>query len=78
MSFAGAATIPFTLYAGLRSYFGWGISILLLVLVLLAGETVMGARRWLSLGGINFQPSELAGSGRCSPSPAISRAGGAT
>jgi rod shape determining protein RodA len=34
--------------------------ILLLVAVLLKGRVVMGARRWLSLGPLNFQPAELA------------------
>ncbi|MBI5069774.1 MAG: rod shape-determining protein RodA [Deltaproteobacteria bacterium] len=32
----------------------------LLVLVLLKGRWVMGARRWLTFGPVNFQPSELA------------------
>ncbi len=33
---------------------------LLLVLVLLIGQTVNGSTRWLSLGVLNFQPAELA------------------
>lgn len=32
---------------------------ILLVLVLVAGHTVGGAKRWLRFGGIGFQPSEL-------------------
>jgi len=34
-------------------------NIFLLVLVLVLGKKVGGARRWLSIGGINLQPSEL-------------------
>ncbi len=33
--------------------------ILLLVLVPLLGERIGGARRWIGMGGVNFQPSEL-------------------
>jgi rod shape determining protein RodA len=60
LAFTGAAAIPFTLYEGLRAYFGWGVSIVLLVLVLFIGESHLGARRWLNFGGISLQPSELA------------------
>ena len=35
-------------------------SLLLLLLVLVIGREVNGARRWISLGFLNFQPSELA------------------
>ncbi len=35
-------------------------TILLLLLVLVVGKSVSGARRWLVIGGITFQPSELA------------------
>jgi rod shape determining protein RodA len=38
----------------------YGVVALLLVLVLVKGRVVMGARRWLTLGPVNFQPSELA------------------
>ncbi len=38
----------------------YGGSIALLLLVLVAGESVNGARRWISIGGIQFQPSEVA------------------
>jgi len=43
--------------------FAWplyGISIVLLLSVLLIGEEVNGARRWINLAGIQFQPSEVA------------------
>ena len=38
----------------------YGISILLLLFVLVAGESVNGARRWINIAGIQFQPSEIA------------------
>ena len=38
----------------------YGISIVLLLMVLLVGQSVNGARRWVSIGGIQFQPSEIA------------------
>lgn len=36
------------------------VSIVLLLGVLLVGESVNGARRWINVAGIQFQPSELA------------------
>ena len=38
----------------------YGISIALLLSVLLFGQSVNGARRWINIGGIQFQPSEIA------------------
>ena len=38
----------------------YGVSIVLLLLVLVVGRSVNGAQRWISIGGIQFQPSELA------------------
>lgn len=38
----------------------YGISILLLLSVLVIGEEVNGARRWINIAGIQFQPSEIA------------------
>ena len=36
------------------------VSIVLLLMVLLFGQSVNGARRWINIGGIQFQPSEIA------------------
>ncbi len=38
----------------------YGISIGLLLLVLVAGESVNGAKRWITIAGLQFQPSEIA------------------
>ncbi len=38
----------------------YGVSILLLLSVLAVGEEVNGAKRWINLAGIQFQPSEVA------------------
>ena len=38
----------------------YGVSIVLLLSVLVVGEEVNGARRWINLAGIQFQPSEIA------------------
>ena len=43
--------------------FSWplyGISIVLLLSVLVFGQSVNGARRWINIGGLQFQPSEIA------------------
>lgn len=45
------------------SRFAWviyGVSIVLLLSVLVVGESVNGARRWINIAGIQFQPSEIA------------------
>jgi rod shape determining protein RodA len=42
------------------AYVFYGIAILLLVGVLLGGSSAYGAKRWLALGPVKFQPSELA------------------
>ena len=38
----------------------YGISIALLLSVLFFGQSVNGARRWINIGGLQFQPSEIA------------------
>ena len=42
------------------AYVVYGLNVLLLGLVLVAGETRGGAQRWLAAGPLTFQPSELA------------------
>jgi len=42
------------------SYVFYAFCVLLLVMVLVAGRHALGATRWLNLGPISFQPSELA------------------
>ena len=49
--------------AAFWSRFAWivyGVSILLLLSVLVVGESVNGAKRWINIAGIQFQPSEIA------------------
>jgi|SRR3990172_954456 len=41
------------------AYVLYAVSIVLLLLVMVMGKTGMGAQRWLALGPIAFQPSEL-------------------
>jgi rod shape determining protein RodA len=41
------------------AYWAYAFNVFLLVLVLLLGQKGMGAQRWLVLGGIRLQPSEL-------------------
>lgn len=38
----------------------YGVSIVLLLSVLVVGQEVNGARRWINIAGIQFQPSEVA------------------
>ncbi|HOW97434.1 MAG TPA: rod shape-determining protein RodA [Kiritimatiellia bacterium] len=49
-------------YRRLRAAAGWfyGVSLVLLVLVLVMGKKVYGAYRWLSVFGVQVQPSEFA------------------
>lgn len=51
--------IPAKLWQKLAWPVYW-VSIVLLLLVLVAGETVNGAKRWINIAGIQFQPSEIA------------------
>lgn len=62
LAFAGAwvvAAIHFRLYDSL-SWPLYLVSLLLLLAVLLVGTSKMGARRWLEIGPLQFQPSEIA------------------
>lgn len=62
LAFAAAtvvAGVHYRVYDSLAWPF-YGISLVLLVLVLFVGTKIMGARRWLDLGPMHLQPSELA------------------
>ena len=54
-----ATVIPTRFYFAL-AYIMYGLAIFLLILVPLIGVSALGAKRWISLGGFNFQPSEPA------------------
>jgi len=41
------------------AYLFYVLNIILLVLVLFSGRYALGARRWMEIGGLSFQPSEL-------------------
>ena len=59
----GAMLIMSRIYVDFWYRMAWPvyiISILLLLLVLLFGHTVNGAKRWINIAGIQFQPSEVA------------------
>ncbi len=42
------------------AYFFYGMTVVMLILVFFLGRNVAGSQRWLHLGPINLQPSELA------------------
>jgi rod shape determining protein RodA len=54
-----AFLVPLRFYE-VFSYPIWVFSVLTLLLILMIGSSTMGAARWISLGGFNIQPSELA------------------
>ncbi|MBO5976198.1 MAG: putative lipid II flippase FtsW [Oscillospiraceae bacterium] len=54
-----ASRIPLDVYKR-YSFFFFAGSVVLLVLVLAAGTAANGAKRWFSIGGVSFQPSEIA------------------
>ena len=41
------------------AYVIYALNVLLLLLVFFAGRHALGARRWIDIGGVNFQPSEI-------------------
>lgn len=41
------------------AYALYAMNILLLLMVLFGGRHILGAKRWIEVGGMNFQPSEL-------------------
>ena len=55
------ATICFDYHKLIRfSWYLYGITLFLLILVPLVGTTVYGAKRWISVGAFSIQPSEVA------------------
>lgn len=59
LAFVLFSRVPTAVWHNL-SWLLYGISIVLLLSVLVAGEEVNGARRWITIAGIQFQPSEIA------------------
>jgi len=57
----GLSTFAYLDYSHLKnaSWFLYGISILFLLMVLFKGFTILGAQRWIIIGPISFQPSEI-------------------
>src|SRR5689334_12201038 len=55
----GITAVHYRVYDTL-AWFGYALSLLLLVAVFPLGVEVLGAKRWLRLGGFQFQPSEIA------------------
>ncbi len=47
-------------WLGLGAYAIYGITLLMLLAVIVAGHEVYGSKSWLVIGGISIQPSELA------------------
>jgi cell division protein FtsW len=62
LGIALAITIQFLKFFQIRflAYLGTIVSIILLVLVMFKGTSANDASRWIEIGGIQFQPSELA------------------
>ncbi len=54
------ATIIPTRYYFALAYIVFGIAVVMLLMVPVVGVTALGAKRWISIGGFNFQPSEPA------------------
>ncbi len=59
IAMAAASRIPAQFWNEM-AWPAYGVSILLLLCVLLFGQSVNGARRWINIAGIQFQPSEIA------------------
>ena len=51
--------VPMRFLAGRFAYILWGVGFFLVVITAIWGTSTYGARRWLDLGIIEFQPSEV-------------------
>ncbi|MBR1737652.1 MAG: cell division protein FtsW [Firmicutes bacterium] len=62
LGFCGMIFFMFIDYNSLKKWSRaiYAIAIILLILVLIAGKTVNGAKRWLEIGGFSLQPGEIA------------------
>ena len=58
LGLAAATAIDYRLWARLTGL-AYAVSLLLLVIVDVAGKTALGATRWINLGFFQFQPAEL-------------------
>ena len=47
-------------YLGVLGWVAYGAAVLLLIGVLAVGQSANGATRWIAIGPLSFQPSELA------------------
>jgi len=59
IAFFSATFFDYTKFKYLSKYI-YLLNIILLIIVLVAGSSAYGAQRWISVGGIGIQPSELA------------------
>ncbi|NLG10868.1 MAG: putative lipid II flippase FtsW [Coriobacteriaceae bacterium] len=60
VALAIAAWIPYTAWESLLSWSVWAFLVVLLILTLVLGTEELGAKRWVTLFGQSFQPSEFA------------------
>ncbi len=51
---------PYRMWLGPLLWAFWGLSLVLLLLTAVMGNEALGAQRWLTLGPVSLQPSELA------------------
>ncbi|MDR1713198.1 MAG: putative lipid II flippase FtsW [Coriobacteriales bacterium] len=56
----GAAVIPYRFWLSRAAWAPWAVVVFLLALTLVMGDAEQGARRWLTISGFSFQPSEFA------------------
>jgi len=64
----GVATVVASIHYRVYDSLAWpmyGVSLVLLVLVFLIGVERMGAKRWIEIGPLQFQPSEIAKLATC-------------